>query len=99
MRRAGPRVLLSVVGFAALAGEPWNASAQTPPSLGSSDSFAVLAGSAVTNAGATVVTGNLGVSPGQTINGFPPGTVKLGDIRNDLAQRAQRDAAAAYDDL
>jgi hypothetical protein len=51
------------------------------------DPFAVLGGSAVTNASgggvgvATVINGSLGVSPGTSITGFPPGTVVGGTIR------------------
>ena len=35
--------------------------------------FSVLAGSAVTNTGSTVVSGDVGVDPGTAITGFPPG--------------------------
>jgi hypothetical protein len=43
----------------------------TPPFL----TFAILAGSAITNTGATVITGNIGSYPTPTITGFPPGTI------------------------
>ena len=87
--------------FLAIAGAPTllRGESPTPPSLGSADSFAILGGSSVISTGSTVVTGNLGVSPGNTISGSI--TVKVGaTYRNDsVARQAQRDATSAYNDL
>ena len=72
----------------------------TAPSLGTAANFAVLAGSTVTNTGATAVGGDLGVSPGTAVTGFPPGTVS-GTIHagDAVAAQAQHDAAVAYNSL
>jgi hypothetical protein len=88
---------LVVAGFPALL----RGQSPKPPPLGAAASFAVLGGSSVRSSGPTIVTGNLGVSPGNTVTGFPPGTVKVGDtFHNDAtAHTAQHDAAAAYNYL
>jgi hypothetical protein len=49
--------------------------AQIAPSLGAAAGFAVLGGSEVTNTGNSVITGDVGVYPGSSITGFPPGIV------------------------
>jgi hypothetical protein len=78
----------------------WSAAASVVP-LGAADTFAVLGASTVTNTGATVVTGDLGVSPGTAVTGFGPGVVLNGSIHmNDtLAMQAHADAATAYAQL
>lgn len=76
--------------------------AQSSPVLGAAKSYAVLAGASIVNSGATVVNGNLGVSPGTSITGFPPGTVNGGQTytgSGSNAAAAQTDALAAYNDL
>jgi hypothetical protein len=72
--------------------------AATTVNLGTADNFAVLGGSTVTNTGSSVVTGDLGVSPGAAITGFPPGTVVSGAIyaADATALQAQNDLATAY---
>lgn len=49
--------------------------AQGVIALGAANSFAILAGSTVSSTGPTVVTGDLGVSPGTAVTGFPPGVL------------------------
>lgn len=62
--------------------------------------FAVLAGSTVTNTGLSVIDGDLGLSPGTSVTGFPPGIV-LGTqhITDAAAAAAQVELTAAYLDL
>ncbi len=75
--------------------------AQTVPPLGSAQNFAVLGAAMVTSTGPTVITGNIGVSPGTAITGFPPGIVLGGALHpgDPAATAAQADAHTAYNDL
>jgi len=77
---------------------PAMAHAATSPTLGTAGTFGVLAGSTVTNTGPTTVIGDLGVSPGTAVTGFPPGLVTgLTHTGTDaVAIQAQTDATAAY---
>jgi hypothetical protein len=74
--------------------------AQLPVTLGSAGTFSVLAASTVTNTGPTAVNGDLGVSPGTAVTGFPPGQVAAGAIHSadGPAGLAQGDLTVAYND-
>jgi hypothetical protein len=75
--------------------------AQTAPSLGTAQNFAVLGSTTVTNTGPSVITGDLGVSPGTAVTGFPPGIVDGGStyMADAIAGQARADATTAYLDL
>lgn len=74
--------------------------AQTSPTLGTAISFAVLAGTTVTNTGPTIIYGNIGVSPGSAVTGFPPGSVVPGGgtiyAGGAIPLQAQNDVTTAF---
>jgi hypothetical protein len=74
--------------------------ATVKPPLGTASAFAVLGASTVTNTGPSVLSGNLGVSPGSAITGFPPGIVHGGTHKADaVALQAQSDVTVAYNTI
>jgi hypothetical protein len=82
---------------------PMSVFAATSPTLTGAASYSVVAGSIVTNVGATTISGNLGVSPSIGVpphaTGFPPGIVTLPSTIHDadgLAALAQADNTAAF---
>lgn len=78
---------------------PTQTTNQATVNLKSASGFAVLAGSAVTSTGATNITGDLGLSPGSSVGGFPPGVlVGTLQINSDIAAQAKLDLTAAYND-
>jgi hypothetical protein len=89
-------VALAFFGAAVLFGPADPVAAQI--SLGTAQNFGVLGGSTVTNTGATTVNGDVGVSPGTAVTGFPPGLVVGGSIHNNdaVAVQAQSDLTIAY---
>jgi outer membrane autotransporter protein len=99
IRRSAAACAAALTVFGVLA-TSWSTLAQTVP-LGTAEDFAILGGSTVTNTGATIITGNLGLSPGSSVTGFPPGVVLNGAIHisDALANQAHADAFTAYTKL
>ncbi len=68
--------------------------------MGSAATFEVLAGSTVTNTGPTIITGgDLGLSPGSAVTGFPPGTLTPPAamlVTDPAAATAELDLTTAY---
>ena len=78
---------------------PTAACRQTTVNLRSAAGFAVLGGSTVTNGGPTMVAGDLGLSPGTAITGFPPGIVVGTQHAGDpTAAQGIADLVTAYND-
>jgi hypothetical protein len=74
---------------------------EAPVALGAASDYAILAFNTVTNISnpGTIVTGDLGISPGAALIGFPPGQV-IGQIHagDAAAAAAKASLLAAYDD-
>ena len=65
--------------------------------LGNAAGYGILASSTITNTGSSVITGNLGLYPGTSITGFPPGTYTgVENIANGAADAAMIDATAYF---
>ncbi|MCA1693805.1 MAG: DUF3494 domain-containing protein [Actinobacteria bacterium] len=99
----GRRRIAAPLAATCLAALAWSApqalAAQPPVGLGTADSFAVLAGSTVTNTGPSTLNGDLGVSPGTAITGFPPGIINGTTHAADaVAGQAKSDLTIAYND-
>lgn len=74
-----------------------SASAATAISLGTADSYAVLAGSGITNTGPTTLTGDLGTYPTTTITGSSSITINGTNHAGDgVTQSAKTDLVTAY---
>lgn len=91
----------ATIGVVTLGWSGSSAFAQTAPSLGAAQPFGVLAGSAVTNTGPTVINGELGISPNGagSISGFPPGLSGPTHAADGVALNAQNDMTTAYNNL
>ncbi len=84
----------------ATAGASRGPGAAVPPvDLGYAMDCAVMAGTAVTGTNKVTVTGDLNVTPGTFVSGFPPGQVRGSiDLNDAEARREMAAAVAAYND-
>jgi hypothetical protein len=91
---------LVVLIAAAVAGAwPAAAFAATQPALGTALNYAVLAGQTITNTGPSVIAGHLGLDPGSSVTGFPPGSViGVPDISSATSLQAKNDLVTGYTD-
>ena len=78
---------------------PLQSTVQAPVNLAGASNYAILAGSSISSTGATNITGDMGLSPGSSIGGFPPGIlVGVQHINDASANQAKLDITAAYND-
>ena len=103
-RQASPRKApwigpLGVIAGVAVLLIPGVTHAATPVGLGTAESFAVLAGSGITNTGPTTITGDVGSFPLLTQTGF--GSVTLNGTNHGgdaVTQQAKTDLTTAYNE-
>ncbi|WIX79251.1 ice-binding family protein [Amycolatopsis carbonis] len=95
----GLGVVVSVLLLVGALPAPEASAAEAPVGLGTAESYSVLGGQTVTNTGPSTLSGDLGVSPGTAITGFPPGTAAGATHAADAAAaQAQSDLVTAYND-
>ena len=94
------RVVIACAMAFAVVGPNAAAALGAPVELGTARSYAVLAGTTVTNTGPSAINGDIGLSPGSAVVGFPPGNVSNGVIHaaDAAALQAQADVVTAYND-
>jgi len=94
----GTRALL--MGYDQVYGGPIGPSSLVDPWLDTASLFTLLAASTITNSGSSVIAGgNVGLYPGTSITGFPPGVVTPPatiQLTTPAAEQAEVDANNAY---
>jgi hypothetical protein len=101
-RRVAGAIVFAVAAVVAVPlaiGSKANAAIVPTVSLATAANYSVLGGSTVTNTGPSVLDQSLGVWPGSSVTGFPPGLVTAPgtiEVATAAAQQAQLDLTAAY---
>ena len=69
-------------------------------SLKGASQISIFAGAGITNTGATTITGDMALSPGSSVGGFPPGILNgTLHVKDTIAERAKADISSIYNDL
>jgi hypothetical protein len=98
VKRAGASLLCAAVTLC-LTTATISAADPAPVNLGAAAPFGVLGASTVTNTGPTTINGNLGLWPGTSVTGFPPGIMNgTMHVAESTAQQAQASLAVAFND-
>jgi len=88
----GNYVPVSISAHGVISGNPSNTNSR----LGTAGTYAALAQSTISNTGNTILNGDLGLSPGTSVTGFPPGLVSgTKHIADAAAAQAHTDATTA----
>ncbi|MFA5355420.1 MAG: ice-binding family protein [Candidatus Paceibacterota bacterium] len=98
MGKFNKTVVLIILAIVLIFGLAWLIKGATTVSLGTANNFAILAGSTITNTGASIITGDVGLSPGSSITGFPPGIINGTQYASTsaVAIQAKTDLVTAY---
>jgi hypothetical protein len=88
---------IGVLAAASLAFPSLVVASSPAPRLGTAANFSVLAGSTVTNTGKSVVIGEIGLSPGTSVTGFPPGRGSY-EFADAAVRQAKADLGRAFVD-
>ncbi len=90
-------VLAAFLPLLAVFALPATSLAATQPQLGSAQNYTVIAATTITNTGSSVISGNLALSPGSSVTGFPPGVITgTRQVATATAVQAQNDLTSAY---
>ncbi|HEX4982490.1 MAG TPA: ice-binding family protein [Ilumatobacteraceae bacterium] len=92
-------VLIVAVTAAAFGSAPVSAAIVPTVPLGTAANYSVLGSESVNNTGPSVLNNSVGVSPGTSVTGFPPGVVTppaIIDATTPTAAQAKLDLTAAY---
>jgi len=100
MKKATIARILPLLFGVLVSGASAYAAGPSTVNLGTASNFVILAGSTVTNTGSSVIlNGDLGLSPGTAVTGFPPATLSgTQHVADATAFGAKADLVNAYND-
>lgn len=101
LRRVAVPALVAVAAILAVTTRPAEAGIVPTVTMGTTVNYSVLGATTVTNTNASVLNGSVGLNPGSSIVGFPPGIVlppATIEAASPVTLQAQNDLITAYTD-